>query len=225
MNARTRILVGVSILALGGATLWLAATQGEDDVRFVEDVLRRPAEHTAGSYTLMGVPQPAQVPLTGPSGTFLAPNPHAGNETVRTVAWLHEGQPAHSIHTLRAEVAANGSLQWTFRNETHRPGDPNALLPVVESAWTLGRAGEAFPVLGFSPDGQVHPHTPRVWALYTQAPENPIQPKPSQFTGRLMTALPDGSPLPEGALIYEVTQYTAGCSSKFLPPAYQEDTS
>ena len=45
-----------------------------------------------------------------------------------------------------------------------------------------------------------------------------MQPKPSQLTGHLASTLPDGSPVPDGVLVYEVKEYKAGCSSKFLPP-------
>ncbi|HEX2067023.1 MAG TPA: hypothetical protein VHI93_09450, partial [Candidatus Thermoplasmatota archaeon] len=80
-----------------------------------------------------------------------------------------------------------------------------------------GGAGEAFPVAAFT-DGEHQ----RVWAWYDRAPGSPLQPKPSQFHGHLLTHLPDGTVLPAGALVYRVESYTAGCSSKFLPPELQD---
>lgn len=219
MNGRSRLLVGICILAVGAGTLWVAATQSQDDVRYVQDLLARPAAHRDGAYTLMGVPEPAEVPFTGPNGTVLAPNPHYADATTDTVSWLRDDVRVYSTRTLRVQEGAGGLLHWTFSNETRlMPADPRTIVPPVEAQWDFGRAGEIFPVVAFSSDGTVHPDTPRVWAHYAKAPEHPMQPKPSQFTGHLLATLPDGTALPEGAIVYEVSQFTAGCSSKFLPP-------
>lgn len=222
MNAKSRLLVGLALLAVGGATLWAAATQAQSDVRYVDALLARPAVHMAGTYTLMGVPQPEEVPYTGPTGLVLAPNPRFANETRSTVSWQGPEGRLYSTHILGVTEQADGLLRWSFRNETRRIPADVAPLTVLQANWTLGRAGEAFPVVAFTPDGIVRPDTPRVWAHYGKAPEHPIQPKPSQLTGRLMATLPDGTPLPEGASIYHVETFTAGCSSKFLPPEAQK---
>jgi hypothetical protein len=223
MNARSRILVGASIIALGAATLWVAALQAERDVRYVEDIVASPREHAAGAFTLMGVPEPERIPFSGPNGTFLAPNPDARGATRTTFTWTWNGTQVFTTHTLRAEPDAAGDLVWTFRNETRRlPTDPDLAVPAVEASWRLGRAGEAFTVVAFTQDARVHADTPRLWAYYPKAPENPMQPKPSQFVGRALTHLPDGTPLPDGAALFLVEEFTAGCSSKFLPPAYSE---
>lgn len=217
MRLGTQVLVGCALLALGGLTLWLAATQAESGVRMVEEVLAEPALHSKGSYTMLGIPEPAQVPLTGPNGTVLRSNPDHGNGTVTTTAWMLDGAKVFSTHTLTVR-ADNGTLAWTLRNETRIwPADPNPVVAPVISEWRLGGEGEAFPVTAF-----VDPSHQRVWAWYAKAPEHPLQPKPSQFTGHLMTHLPDGTPLPIGAFVYEVDGFTAGCSSKFLPPELQE---
>jgi hypothetical protein len=213
MQLRTQVIAVIAILAIGGATLWIAATQGEANVRFVEQVTADPAAHTRGTYTLMGIPEPAQVPVTGPNGTQLVPNPDFRNVTRTTTVWQRGGQAYYSTHTLEIRSDPAGPL-WSFRNETRRlPSDASLAMPAVTQQWRLGGPGQSFPVAAFQdPDHQ------RIWAWYGKAPENPLQPKPSQFVGHLMRTLPDGTPLPTGALVYQVEQYTAGCSSKFLPP-------
>lgn len=222
MNARSRLMVGAAMLALGAGTLWIAATQSEADVRYVEQILFDPASHRAGAFTLMGIPEPAQIPVAGDTQGRVA-NPNHSDETRDTVAWDLDGVKHYSTRILRVTTQPDGALHWTFRNETRLlPTDQELAFPPEERQWTFGHEGEAFPVVGFTADGHRRADTPRIWAWYGKAPENPMQPKPSQFTGRLMVALPDGTVLPEGAHIYEVTQYTAGCSSKFLPPAAQK---
>jgi hypothetical protein len=223
MNLGTQLMVGATFLALGGITLWIAATQAEQDVRYVEQLLADPDAHREGAYTLMGIPQPATIPVTTPQGTQLQANPdHEG--TVRSVTtWMHEGLAVFSIHELSVSEREDGRLEWTFRNTTKRtPADPSPLWAPVQSTWIFGQSGEAYPVVAFTQDGKRHPDTPRIWAYQGKAPENPVQPKPSQFVGRLMTHLPDGTPLPDGAHIFDVREYTAGCSSKFLPPESRE---
>ncbi|MEA3190074.1 MAG: hypothetical protein QOD77_656 [Thermoplasmata archaeon] len=219
MNARSRLLVGVAILAAGAATFWLAASQSEAAVRQVPEILADPAAHTTGSWTMLGVPQPRQIPLTGPNGTYLAPNPAFSDAIAWTQGWTQDGVRLYS--TLRLSIEeTNGEVAWTLRNETRRsPADPEPALPPTETAWRLGRAGQVFPVEALAGVGE----TPaRVWAWYDAAPEHPLQPKPGQFTGRLLTALPDGTALPPGALVYQVDGYLVGCSSKFLPPGAEE---
>jgi hypothetical protein len=216
MRLRTQLLAAAAVIALGAGTLLLASTQGEASVRFVEQVTANPAAHTHGSYTLMGIPEPMQVPVTGPNGTQLVQNPDYRNQTRATSVWQRGGQVYYSTHTLEVRPDAQGLL-WVFRNETrHLPTDAQLALPAATAQWRLGGTGQVFPVAAFQdPDHQ------RVWAWYDRATENPLQPKPSQFQGHLMTRLPDGTPLPAGALVYQVDSYTAGCSSKFLPPELQ----
>lgn len=218
MNRRSRVLIGASILAIGAVTFWLAATQAQPDVRQVGDVVADPQAHGSGRFTLVGVPEAELIPVTTANGMALEQNPQWSNMTRRTVTWFENGETRFSTHTLRVE-ARGGQLHWSFRNETRRtPAEPIIGTP-VEARWTHGDAGQAFPVEAFAqgPGGPT-----RIWALYGKAPEAPLQPKPSQFKGHLMTSLPDGSPVPEGALVWIVEEYTAGCSSKFLPPEAQQ---
>lgn len=219
MNAGTRVLVAVAILGAGATTFWLAATQSQAAIRQVPDVLADPAAHMAGSYTMLGVPQPRAIPLTGPNGTYLAPNPAFADTITTTQGWTRDGTRYFSTLRLSANETA-GQVTWTLRNETRRsPADAEPAFPPTESTWTFGHAGQVFPVEALAGVGQ----TPvRVWAWYGEAPEHPLQPKPGQFTGHLMSALPDGTPLPPGALVYQVDSFLVGCSSKFLPPGAAE---
>lgn len=216
MRLGTQVLVGGALLVLGALTLYLASTQGEAAVRQVPEILAAPAAHAHGTYTMLGIPEPAQLPLTGPNGTVLRPNPEFADSTVTTLTWNHGGERVFSTLTLTVHDDGN-ALLWTLRNETRRlPADPEQIFPPQTTSWHLGTSGQAFPVAAFT-----DPQHQRVWAWYAKAPEHPLQPKPSQFSGHLMTTLPDGTPLPPGALIYQVDGYTAGCSSKFLPPELQ----
>ncbi|MES2155620.1 MAG: hypothetical protein V4510_10835 [bacterium] len=219
MNHSSRLMIGAAILALGAGTVWFASTQAPADVRQVDEVVGNPAGHMRGSFTLVGVPQPEQVPVTVAQGVVLQENPEWRNETRTTTTWFLDGQLVFSLHTLTASAGADGALHWSFRNETRRhPTDLQPVVPVVAATWVSGLAGQAFPIDGFSAE-QGHPA--RIWAIYGKATEHPLQPKPSQFKGHLMASLPDGTPVPDGALIWVVQDYTAGCSSKFLPPEAQ----
>ena len=214
MNGRTRMIIGLAVVLLGVGVVALAFVGDEASVRRVEDLVARPAAHGRGEYVLLGVPQPEQVPLAAASGTVLSPNPEWRNATSTTVRWSDASGTYYSTRTVSVEPDGD-SVQWRWRNETRRlPSDPDLAFPAQERAWTTSGA-RAFTVQAFD-DGDGD--TPRVWALYDGPLKDPMQPKPSQFTGRLATALPDGSPLPDGVLVYEVEEFKAGCSSKFLPP-------
>lgn len=215
MNGRTQLLIGLAVVLLGLGVVALAFVEDEASVRRVEDLVASPGRHTQGPYVLLGVPQPAKVPVTGAAGVALADNPDWTNATRSTEAWTRDGEAFHSTRTVSVRVDG-AATHWTWRNETRRPGDPALAFPAQERAWTTTGA-DAFTVQAFD-DGDGD--TPRVWALYGGPLKDPMQPKPSQFTGRLATTLPDGSglPVPEGLLLYEVDEFKAGCSSKFLPP-------
>ncbi len=214
MKTSTPLLAATALIVIGAATFWLAATQGEANVRQVAEVLADPAAHGHGSFTLIGVPEPERIPLTGPNGTYLANNPDHVEATRTTMVWSMAGTTYFS--TLTTTVAADaGGFAWTVRNETRRlPSDVALAFPASSSTFRL-EGGKAFPVLGFAQSGGP---APVLWAWYDRAPSEPLQPKPSQFGGHLLTTLPDGAPVPVGALVWKVDSYTAGCSSKFLPP-------
>lgn len=213
MKLQTQAFVGILVIAIGAATLILASQGADDHVRLLEDLEKDPAAHQAGSFTLLGVAEPARVPLTGPNGTRMADNPQAPTQLTWTRGWREGGETRFSRVSL-ALSQSEGRLSYAWSNETRRlPTD--APLSVTYGNGSLAFTGVLTAVRGFD-DGDGH--TPMLWALLEKAPSEPLQPKPGQFTGHLLGQLPDGSPLPPGALVYQVSTYTAGCSSKFLPP-------
>lgn len=214
MNGRTRLLIGLAVIALGLGLVALAFYEDDAAVRRVEDLLADPEGHDAGSFVLLGVPQPSEVPVTSSAGVALQPNDDWTNTTSSTIRWSRDGLSVYSTRTV--QVAVDGEqATWTYTNTTRRlPTDGEPLEPPTTRTWQTA-ATRAFTVQAFD-DGDGS--TPRVWALYDGPLKDPMQPKPSQLTGHLATALPDGSPVPDGAFIWLVSDFKAGCSSKFLPP-------
>lgn len=220
MNGRTRVLIGLTLIALGGGVVALGYVGGESNVRYVEDLMARPDRHEAGSYLLMGVPQPEFVPITGASGVELSDNPQWSNTTATTVRWSDDNSTWFSTRSVSAETLATGETGWTYRNETRAlPSDATLAFPPTTVQWTTTARERAFPVQAFD-DGDGD--SPRLWALYSGPVKDPMQPKPSQFTGHLLATLPDGTPVPDGVHLFAVESYKAGCSSKFLPPEEKE---
>ncbi len=221
MEKRTQAIIAATLVALGIGVLALGLLEDESDVRYVHDILANPDKHQDGSYTLLGVPQPPTVPATAAGGaTIMEPNPQWRNETRHVAAvWTHNGTPVQSVHITTVTVdAQTGISHWTFRNETRSPGQ-SELIDSQESSWTLTQPHKVFLIQGF-PDGTGT--QPLLWGILEGGLKDPMQITPSQFKGRLMTTLPDGNPLPPGALLYNTQEYTAGCSSKFLPPEAKE---
>lgn len=219
MQRRTQVLIGLAVVALGLGAWGLGLADGEGDVRRVEDVVADPERYSDGSTVLLGVPQPPEVPVAAAEGTVLRQNPGWANATSSTVRWTDaQGMQWYSTRTLAADVQ-DDATHWTFRNETRRlPSDPEpALAPEVVTWVTSGV--RVFAIEAFRDATQ---DTPRIWGVYDGVLKDPMQPKPSQFTGRLMATLPDGRPVPAGAFVYDVDEFKAGCSSKFLPPEEKE---
>lgn len=214
MNSRTQLLIGLTVVLLGIGLVALAFIEDEGSIRRVEDLLAKPHDHASGSYVLLGVPQPLQVPLATATGTTLTANDQWTNHTASTIRWSNATGTYYSTRTTTVHVAGD-TANWVWRNETRRlPADPELAAPVQTLTWTTTGI-QVFTVQAFD-DGDGN--TPRVWATYDGPLKDPMQPKPSQFTGRLATTLPDGRLAPDGLLVYEVAEYKAGCSSKFLPP-------
>ena len=215
MNGRTQLLIGLAVVLLGAGIAALAFVDDEASVRTVEELLADPAAHTAGSRTLLAVPQPE---LVRPAGQdhFVA-NEGWSNVTVTTTAWPARpapGEPRYFSTVTVSVATVDGAVRWSWSNETRlQPTDPTLAFPRQAGNWTMGT--RAFALQAFD-DGDGD--TPRVWGVYDGPLKEPIQPKPSQFQGRLLARLPDGSPMPQGVLVYHVDEFTAGCSSKFLPP-------
>lgn len=215
MNRRTQVLIGLSLVALGVGAWALSLAEGEASVRRVEDVVAEPARYAAGEHVLLGVPQPPLVPVVGDEGRALVDNPDWANHTAHTVRWTDdEGQTWYSTRSVAVRIEGD-AVHWTYSNETRRlPADPRPAYEPRLLEWTTS-GGRAFAIQAFH---DATADTPRIWGVYSGPLKEPMQPKPSQFTGRLMATLPDGSPVPDGAYLYEVEDFKAGCSSKFLPP-------
>lgn len=218
MNRRTQVLIGLSLVALGVGAWALSLAEGEAGVRRVEDVVATPSVFASGEHVLLGVPQPATVPVSASEGTVLRDNPEWSNATSSTVRWTDaSGNTWYSTRTVSVRLAADGA-HWSYRNETRRlPADPqpDPAFPATAAEWTTPGAARAFAIEAFH---DATADTPRIWGLYSGPLQDPMQAKPSQFTGRLLTQLPDGRPVPDGAFLYDVQEFKAGCSSKFLPP-------
>lgn len=214
MIASTHLLIGLAVVGLGLGLVGLAFYEDDAAVRRVEDLLADPARHDDGAFVLLGVPQPPEVPLTGAQGVTLAANPDWANTTSSTLRWQAGGETYYSTRTVAVHLDGD-TATWTYTNTTRRlPSDPQAVSEPITVTWqTTGT--RTFTVQAFD-DGDGD--TPRVWALYGGVLKDPMQPKPSQLTGHLATTTPDGVPLPDGVFIWQVSDFKAGCSSKFLPP-------
>ncbi len=223
MNRRTQAIIGVTVIVLGVGIVALGFIDDEASVRYVDDLIRDPSGHSAGSFTVMGIPQPREITVTGSDGTSrVESNGGFSNQTTSVVGWQHDGRLMVSTHTLwvSGPDAATGVSHWTFRNETREAGRPDLVAEPIEASWNLTGPHLVFLIQGFVDENG---ETPTVLGVYRGTLREPMQPKPSQFKGHLLTELPDGTRLPDGALVYGVDTYTAGCSSKFLPPEAREE--
>lgn len=216
MNRRTQALIGATVLLLGVGVVALGFFEDESTVRYVEDLHADPDRHTAGTYTLLGIPQPRELHTAGSDGAErVEPNPAYENRTVDAVRWSGDGTTYISTHTLTVEGPdEDGTSHWTLQNETRRAGQADLAFPPQQTAWTVTGDHQVFRIEAFAADGD---DKAVVWGVYKGPLRDPVQPKPSQFEGRLMADLPDG------ALVYDVEGLTVGCSSKFLPPDVAEE--
>ncbi len=218
MNTKTRLIIGATIVAIGIGVISLGFIDQEGDVRYVNDIAERPEAHRSGSYTLLGMPQPSTFTTYGPDGEAVQPNPAYQPATQRVIRWSSQGVEHFSTLSLAVQGPVDGVSTWSLRNETRIPG--GEALPTTWSNWTISRPHVIFQIQGFPDANGVQPV---IWGIYEGVLRDPLQAKPSQFVGRVASTLPGGIPVPDGALVYQVDEYTAGCSSKFLPPDVQEE--
>ncbi len=222
MNIRTQLIIGAVVVALGVGVVMLGFVDQDSNVRQVHELLSSPDDHAKGTYTLVGIPQP-EILTTFASGgdTVERVNAAFQNTTTRTIAW-NQGDTRY-FSTLSLTVAGpdeNGTSHWSLQNRTTLPGSLDEALPTTWSNWTLTGPHKLFLIQGFVDENG---DTPIVFGVYQGVLREPLQPKPSQFEGRLATALPDGTPLPSGAMLFWVDEYTAGCSSKFIPEEQRDE--
>lgn len=217
MQRRTQAIIAVTLVALGIGAWAIGLAEGESNVRRVEDVLAEPSRHAVRSHVLLGVPQPPLIPVVTEQGKALAENPDWQDTTSHTVRWPEADPAWYSTRTVAVRIEGD-TVHWAYRNETRvLPADPEPA-SVTTMEWTT-TGGRAFAIQAFH---DATADTPRIWGLYAGTLKEPMQPKPSQFTGQLLTTLPDGRPVPDGAYLYDVKEFKAGCSSKFLPPEEKE---
>ena len=212
MKQGTWAIVGATLILLGVGVVSLGFLQDEQAVRQVWDVLADPAAHGRGEYVLIGVPQPSHLKagLGEPR-----PNPEYRNETRHVEAWTAAGITYHTTHIVTVVADGTDSV-WTYTNHTQLPGRPDTAIQ-THASWRLAGPHTVFLIQGF-PDDQGE--TPWLWGVYHGTIREAVQPKPSQFRGHVADVLGDVQ-LPRGALVYQVTEFTAGCSSKFLPDEYR----
>ncbi len=211
MNRRSQAIIGATIVVLGLGVVALGYLGDQQDVRQVADIVADPEGHTKGSYVLIGIPQPEVLVSLDEQ----RPNPDRVDETTWQEAWHDNDTTYHGIHHMR--VVQNGTVShWEYRLVVQEAGRPETAVATYQN-WTKAGAHTVFLIQGF-PDG--NGDTPWLWGVYEGVIRDPIQPKPSQFEGHITRSL-DGMPLPRGAWVYQITEYTAGCSSKFLPEDHQ----
>ena len=216
MQRRTQVLIGLALVALGVGAWALGLADAGSAVRRVEDLQAQPGRYTSGETVLVGVPQPEEVPVSASEGTVLRPNPAWSNATSSTVRWSDGNGTWYSTRTVSLVAVTEHATLWSYRNETRRlPADPAPAVAPIVLTWSTPPQARAFAIEAFH---DATADTPRIWGLYAGLLKDPMQAKPSQFTGHLLSTLPDGRPVPDGAFLYEVSEYKAGCSSKFLPP-------
>ncbi len=222
MRLRTQLIIGLTVVLLGVGVLSLGLVEQESNVRQVVDVLAAPDAHDAGDYVLVGIPQPEQLTSFGNGGEAVAqePNPRHSNTTVHHTTWTAgDGTPRVATHTLTVTGPdADGTTHWSLRNETRQPGVGLVADPTW-SHWTVEGPHIVVLIEGFPDEAGV---SPALFGVYHGVLRDPLQPKPSQFEGRLATHA-GGVALPDGAVVFEVDEYTAGCSSKFIPEDHREE--
>lgn len=220
MNARSGIIIGATLVAMGVGVVGLGFIEQEGQVRYVHDIVADPQAHRAGSFTLLGMPQPPVLSGIGEGGDAEMPNPGYRDHTRHVVAWWQAGIQHFSTLTLRVELAGDGTSHWSLHNVTRAPERPGHSFPATYENRTITAPHKVFLIQGFEDaSGQ----SPYLFGVYEGVLRDPVQPKPSQFRGHVADRLPGGAAVPAGAIVYHIDEYTAGCSSKFLPAEVRDE--
>lgn len=222
MKLGTQLTIGLTVVALGVGVMALGFVDQEAAVRQVYDVTRDPGAHLGGPYTVVGIPQPEVLTTFASGGEAVKrPNPAFVNETRHHTAWdAADGTRHVSTMVLRVDgPGADGVSHWSLRNETRVPGQGLVGAPTFTN-WTVSGPHMVILIQGFPDENG---ETPWLFGVYQGVLREPLQPKPSQFEGRVATVLPGGVPVPSGAVVFSVEEYTAGCSSKFIPEEHRDE--
>ncbi|HET6398113.1 MAG TPA: hypothetical protein VFH47_00990 [Candidatus Thermoplasmatota archaeon] len=207
MKWSSRAWAAVVLLGLAAAAFAVASMGAEQQVVRVEDLVG--PDPPQGKRLLVGIPQPATLPVLGGSGAV--ENPQHPQAVPRAVAWRSGDQVLHSVVTVRA-FPEGASTRFEVENVTRLPGQAE---PLDRQTHSFRALGLAVPVMAFD-DGDSD--FPFVWTLVRPSHvKDPMRDVPSQFEGRLLLQDSEGAPLPAGVVVFEATSFKAGCSSKFLP--------
>ncbi len=205
MNRRTRAIIAATVIAIGFGVVALGFVQEESSVRYVGELYSRGETLQSGSYTLMGIPQPALLP-DGSS------NPDYDDPMGGARSWIGDDGTEYITWS---EITVNETApgQWTFSiHERTSTRSSQTVLDETTTKWTLQGDYRVFQVEDFE-TGQT------AWAAFGGVLNGDIQPKPSQLQGHLDPTTPSALKL----WLVEPDGFTVGCSSKFLPDELQEE--
>lgn len=195
MDRKTRAIIAATVVALGIGVVALGYFEDESTVRYVADVHNDPDALAAGSYTLLGIPQPEEIP-TGANPEY-APVIHVATR-------VEDATTYRITSTSTVDEVEPGLHRFTIHRVT-TTASSQEVLEESNTTWDLVGDLRVFQVDDFE-TGQT------VWAAFGGVLNGDIQPKPSQLQGHRAAA-------PDGLLLWDVEPdgFTVGCSSKFLP--------
>jgi hypothetical protein len=208
----TRLIIGATVIALGIGMIGLGFLEQESNILQVHELLADPPAHSVGSWTLIGMPQPEL--LASVAGGAGQANPAYNESLQHVIRW--EGAAGTHISSITTTVRGPddaGISYWHLENRTRIPGSA-AAATTTNASWQITAPHVVFQIHGFMEGGA----PPVIWGVYEGVLTTPLQPKPSQFVGKLSHTGPGAIVMPGEAVVYMVEEYTAGCSSKFLPP-------
>lgn len=206
MNRRTRAIIAATLVLIGLGVVALGFLEDESSVRYVGELYSRGETMHDGSFTLLGIPQPAMLPDGGKNPEYQEPMGGARSWT--------DADGTQYITQFAITANQTAPDQWTF-SITEWTSTSGSVAPRGAGEtfqWVLEGDYQVFQVQDFE-TGQ------RAWAAFGGVLNGDIQPKPSQLQGHLEGGAPEGLKL----WLVEPDGYTVGCSSKFLPDDIRED--